>query len=89
MKNCCHLGIIFCIYSFTFKHHYYLVPQICVFVLLILDTCVIIVSPVRMYVRGYYGLVIVTQRPPPHPQTFHRSHDNLKNPYQIASIFYM
>ena len=34
---------------------------------------------------GYYGLVVVT----PHPQTFHRSHDNLKNPYQIASIFYM
>ena len=33
---------------------------------------------------GYYGLVVVT----PHPQTFH-SHDNLKNPYRIASIFYM
>ena len=44
-----------------------------------------IVSPVRMYVRGYYGLVVVM----PRPQTFHRSHDNLKNPYRIASIFYM
>ena len=38
---------------------------------------------------GYYGLVVVTPHPPPHPQTFHRSHDNLKNPYWIASIFYM
>ena len=36
---------------------------------------------------GYYGLVVVM--PPPHPQRFHRSHDNLKNLYQIASIFYM
>ena len=35
---------------------------------------------------GYYGLVIVT---PPRPQTFHHSHDNLKYPYRIASIFYM
>ena len=34
---------------------------------------------------GYYGLVVVT----PRPQTFHRSHDNLKNPYRIASIVYM
>ena len=25
----------------------------------------------------------------PRPQTFHRSHDNLKNPYRIASIFDM
>ena len=32
-----------------------------------------------------YGLIIVT----PRPQTFHRSHDNLINPYRIASIFYM
>ena len=39
---------------------------------------------------GYYGLVVVTPRPPlPRPQTLHRSHDNLKNPYRIASIFYM
>ena len=45
----------------------------------------VIVSPVRMYYGGYYGLVVVT----PRPQTFHRSHDNLKNPYRIASIFYM
>ena len=41
----------------------------------------VIVSPVRMYVRGilwfsrHYAVV--------------RSHDNLKNPYRIASIFYM
>ena len=34
---------------------------------------------------GYYGLVVVT----PHPQTLHRSLDNLKNPFPIASIFYM
>ena len=44
-----------------------------------------------MYMGGYYGLVVVTlclpPRPPPRPQTFHRSHDNLKNPYRIASIF--
>ena len=40
---------------------------------------------------GYYGLVVFTPRlpPPPRPQTFHRSHDNLKNPYRIASIFDM
>ena len=31
---------------------------------------------------GYYGLVVVTPCPlPPRPQTFNRSHDNLKNPY--------
>ena len=54
----------------------------------------IIVSPVRSTYGGYYGLVVVTPprppRPPrPRPQTLHRSHDNLKNPYRIASIFYM
>ena len=50
----------------------------------------VIVSPVRSTYGGYYGLVVVTPpRPPPRPQTLHRSHDNLKNPYQIASIFYM
>ena len=32
---------------------------------------------------GYYDLVIVT----PRPQTLHCSHDNLENPYQIASIY--
>ena len=46
----------------------------------------LIVSPIRSTYGGYYGLVIVT---PPRPQTLHRSHDNLKNPYRIASIFYM
>ena len=50
-------------------------------------TDLLIVSPVRSTYGGYYGLVIVTPRP--HPQTLHRSHDNLKNPYRIASIFYM
>ena len=52
---------------------------------------VIIVSPVRSTYGGYYGLVVVTPppRPRPRPQTLHRSHDNLKNPYRIASIFYM
>ena len=52
----------------------------------------VIVSPVRSTYGGYYGLVVVTRpRPPrpPRPQTLHRSHDNLKNPYRIASIFYM
>ena len=53
----------------------------------IYEKLVIIVSPVRSTYGGYYGLVIVT--PPPRPQTLHRSHDNLKNPYRIASIFYM
>ena len=50
----------------------------------------IIVSPVRSTYGGYYGLVVVTPRPPPprpppprppprpRPQTLHRSHDNLK-----------
>ena len=46
----------------------------------------VIVSPVRSTYGGYYGLVVVT---PPRPQILHRSHDNLKNPYRIASIFYM
>ena len=49
---------------------------------------IVIVSPVRSTYGGYYGLVVVTP-PRPHPQTLHRSHDNLKNPYRIASIFYM
>ena len=53
----------------------------------------IIVSPVRSTYGGYYGLVVVPPPrpppPPPCPQTLHRSHDNLKNPYRIASIFYM
>ena len=51
----------------------------------------LIVSPYEFTYGGYYGLVVATQRPPLHPrqQTFHRSHDNLKNPYRIASIFYM
>ena len=44
-----------------------------------------IVSPVRSTYGGYYGLVVVT----PRPQTLHRLRDNLKNPYRIASIFYM
>ena len=53
-------------------------------------TMYLIVSPVRSTYGGYYGLVVVTPRPPrPRPQTLHRSHDNLKNPYRIASIFYM
>ena len=38
---------------------------------------------------GYYGLIVITPPRPPHPQTIHHSHDNLKNPYRIASIFYM
>ena len=33
-------------------------------------TVQVIVSPVRMYDVGYYGLVVVTPRPPPRPQTF-------------------
>ena len=49
----------------------------------------VIVSPVRSTYGGYYGLVVVPPRPRPRPQTLHRSHDNLKNPYRIASIFYM
>ena len=49
----------------------------------------LIVSPVRSTYGGYYGLVVVPPRPRPRPQTLHRSHDNLKNPYRIASIFYM
>ena len=51
-----------------------------------LDDVSIIVSPVRSTYGGYYGLVVVT---PPRLQTLHRSHDNLQNPYRIASIFYM
>ena len=41
--------------------------------------------PYKCTYRGYYGLVVVT----PRPQAFHRSHDNLINPYRIASISYM
>ena len=55
---------------------------------MILSTVYIIVSPVRSTYGGYYGLVVVTP-PRPRPQTLHRSHDNLKNPYRIASIFDM
>ena len=35
---------------------------------------------------GYYGLVVVAL---PRPQTLYRLRDNLRNPYQIASIFDM
>ena len=51
----------------------------------------VIVSPVQSTYGGYYGLVVVMlPRPPrPRPQTLHRSHDNLKYIYRIASIFYM
>ena len=38
----------------------------------------------RIFWNCWHGI-----RPPPRPQTLHRSHDNLKNPYRIASIFYM
>ena len=48
----------------------------------------LVVSPVRSTYGRYYGLVVVMP-PRPRPQTLHRSHDNLKNPYRIASIFYM
>ena len=47
------------------------------------DQIVAYCIPVRMYMGGI--LVMIT----PRPQTFHRSHNNLKNPYRIASIFYM
>ena len=50
------------------------------------DASSLIVSPVRSTYGEYYGLVVVT---PPRPQTLQRSHDNLKNPYRIASILYM
>ena len=52
-----------------------------------MNTCnlLLIVSPYECTYGGYYGLVVVT----PRPQIFHRSHDNLKNPYRIACIFYM
>ena len=33
--------------------------------------------------------LVVIMLPPPHPQTLPRSHDNLQNPYRIASIFHM
>ena len=49
----------------------------------------LILSPCECTYGGYYGLVIVTPPPRLRPQTFHRSHDNLKNPNRIASIFYM
>ena len=65
----------------------------CVEKIIIVDGCDVavmcfIVSRGIVY-GGYYGLVIVTPPPRPRPQTLHRSHDNLKNPYRIASIFYM
>ena len=50
----------------------------------------LIVSPYECTYGGYYGLVVITLCPPsPLPQTFHRSHDDLKKSYRIASIFYM
>ena len=69
-------------------HLNHVIPYICMLYILV------IVSPVRSTYGGYYGLVgVPPPRPPrprpPRPQTLHRSHDNLKNPYRIASIFYM
>ena len=52
----------------------------------------VIVSPYECTYGGYYGLVVVTPPrllPRPCPQTFHRSHNNLINPYRIASILYI
>ena len=46
----------------------------------------VIVSPIRMYVRG---ILWFSRRYAASAETFDRSHDNLKNPYRIASIFYM
>ena len=49
---------------------------------------IVVLSPVWMYSRGggeFYGLVVIT----PRPQTFLCEHDNLKNPYRIAFIFYI
>ena len=37
---------------------------------------------------GYYGVVVVAP-PRRRPETLHRLRDNLKNLYQIASIFYI
>ena len=47
--------------------------------------------PRTKYVRGilWFSRRYVVTPPPPRPQTLHRSHDKLKNPYRIASIFYM
>ena len=55
--------------------------------LLLYLTCKLLYPPYEVRTGGCYGLVVVTPRP--RPQTLHRSHDNLKNPYRIASIFYM
>ena len=41
--------------------------------------------PSQSMYGGYYGLVVVT----PRPQTLHRSHDNLTNPYRIATIYFI
>ena len=49
----------------------------------------VIVSPVQSTYGGYYGLVVVTPRPPPRPQTFHRSHDNLKSLSDCFHILYV
>ena len=49
----------------------------------------VIVSPVRSTYGGYYGLVVITPpcpRPRPHFIVYAIT---LKNPYRIASIFYM
>ena len=46
---------------------------------------ILLYPPYECTYGGYYGLVVVTSR----PRTYHRSHDNLKNPYRIASISYM
>ena len=54
-------------------------------VLWIYQSLWLLYPPYECTYGGYYGLVVVT----PRPQTFHRSHNNLKNPYRIASIFYM
>ena len=38
---------------------------------------------------GRYGLVLITPLYPPRQHRLHYSHNNLNNPYRIASIFYM
>ena len=77
--------------AFMKKYFFIVMPKFCCYSH---EYSTVIVSPVRSTYGGYYGLVVVTPRPRPprprpRPQTLHRSHDNLKNPYRIASIFYM
>ena len=64
-----------------------LILKLILLIIMLLD---LLYPPYKCTYGGYYGLVVVTPRPPPRPpprlQTFHRSHDNLSDCFHILYV---